>query len=465
MNKMSKFYLVLLLGVFLAAITACGGEMDQTSSSSADEGNSSPDQKEQTETITSGPPEETEAKAESMNPLEPYSMVIHGGGVSEEEFFERFGEVIKDQFPHITVEYIQNATGTLMPDLVAQGTIPDIVRTDIPTLLTYYLDLGLGEDLTPYIEKYDYDVNRFQPVFIDEIIETGRSDALYGLPVPPYFPQVLYYNIDLFDQFGASYPENGMTWDEVYESARQLTRTADGHAFRGFSFNPGSSLRDNPFSLPILDPNADGLADMETWKTIIQNFTRFYEIPGNTIADSNSLESRAFGNGNVAMQLNQHSVYLVIPEEINWDIVSYPLMEGAPELMAQRGPAYFALTKQGEHKDEAFQVIMAMLSDEVQLQDSLYGRPATVVNDEVLSVLGQDHPIYSQKNMDAVNYYDPIPYTPKRAEGLPDVGGSVQLRHLYETFFEIVQEGTDINTALSELDEKLKQEVDIVRNQ
>lgn len=440
-------WLSALLGSVLVALTACSGGNGGVA----------------TPTESSPPPDASQQQVEDDKPKDPITLLIHGGGVSEEEFRERFGPVLEEQFPHITVDYMQNGTGTSVKDLVTQGTIPDIVRTDVPTLISNYLDLDLGEDLRPYVEKHSYDLARFNEVFVEEIVDLAGSDELYGLPVPPFFPQVLYYNKDLFDKFGVDYPTDGMTWDQVYELAKTMTRSEDGVQYRGFSFNPSASLRDNPFSQPILDPSQDQLADAEQWRVIFQNFLRFYQLPGNNIAENNSAESNEFGKGHVAMQLNQHSVYLKIPEEINWDIVSYPLMEGAPELMAQRGPAYFSLTKQGQHKEEAFEVIMAMLSEEVQMQDSLKGIPTTLVNEEIKSALGTEHPTYSQKNMDAINFYEPVPYTPKRAESLAEVPGAVQQKLLQETFFELANGTIDINTALRQLDEKLKQEVENVK--
>lgn len=396
---------------------------------------------------------------EADKPKQPYTMVIHGGGVTAEEFDQRFRAVIEKKFPHITFEYASNGKGTNMTDLVAAGNIPDVIRTDTPTLKTSYLDLGLGYDLTELVKKYRYDTTRFNKVFMNEIVEAGGSQALYGLPVPPYFPHVLYYNKDIFDKFGVAYPKDGMTWDEVYELAKKLTRTENGTAIRGFSFNAMSGLRDNASSLSILDPNEDRLANMDQWKAIFDNFKRFYEIPGNRHEKTVSLENTAFNKGNVAMQANQHSAYLNLPPELNWDYVAYPIMQGGPKLTPQRGPAYWAISQTSKHKEEAFEVIMEMLSDEVQLADSKRGMPATVNKTDILNALGQDNPTFTGKNMKAIQYYPPASYSPKRKSGLVDVPLATQQRAIGDTFIEVVNSGTDVNTALRKLDELLKTEL------
>lgn len=398
---------------------------------------------------------------ETGNPKpEPFTMSIYAAGVKPEEFDARFRPALERKFPHITFDYRTNAPGATITELVAQGNIPDLIRTDIPTLKTLYTDLGLAYDLRELVDKTKYDLSRFNPVFTREIVDVIGTGELYGLPVPPYFPQVLYYNKDLFDKFGQPYPKDGMTLNEVYELAQKMTRVDGGQVYRGFSASTVTWLRDNPFSQAVLDPKADGLANPDKWNLLFGQLKRFYDIPNNTIAKSPSEEGNAFSKGNVAMQINQHNIYLVLPPELNWDMVSVPTMEGAPKLMGQRGPAYWSITKQSKHKEEAFAVIAEMLSDDIQMQDSKNGIPTTLVNKDIQAALGKDHPVYSKKNMNAINLYPPIPPTPKRQPGLADVAAGTQQNLMANAFQKVVTNKADINTALAEVDDLLKKELD-----
>ncbi|TMV43508.1 extracellular solute-binding protein [Paenibacillus mesophilus] len=395
---------------------------------------------------------------------EPFTLKIWGGGVTVKEFEERFRKMLTQHFPHITVEYILSGKGTTMPELVAAGEIPDIIRFAIPDMSTNYLDLKLGYDLNPHVKESGYDLARFVQIFTDEVRDAGRSEALYGLPIPPYFPQVLYFNKDLFDKFGVGYPQDGMTWDDLYEMARKMTRTEGGVNYRGFSSNLVNTLRDNQYSLPILDPAADRLADSNKWQQLFVNLKRFYDIPGNTIEANNTAESAAFSKGHVALMPNQHSVYLTIPVEVNWDIVSYPTLPGAPKLAPQRGPAYLGISNTSKHKAEAFEVIVAMLSDEMQLADSKRGITTTLNNNEIAGVLGTGDPVYSTKHMAAVNYYPPTPYTQKRKADLTDVPGAFQQNLIASTFIAFAQGKADLNTTLRQLEEQLRAEVEKEKN-
>jgi multiple sugar transport system substrate-binding protein len=390
---------------------------------------------------------------------EPFELSIYAAGVSVKEFDDRFRKSLEAKFPHITFKYRTNQPGATITEFVAQGDIPDLIRTDIPTLKTLYVDLGIAYDMRDMVKKYKYDLTRFNSVFTQEIIDVMGTGVMYGLPVPPYFPQVMYYNKDLFDKFGVAYPKDGMTLDETYELAKKMSRADGGTVYRGFSANTMAFLRDNPFSHPILDPKTDALSDPEKWKNLFTTLKRFYDIPNNAIAKTVADENNAFSKGNVAMQINQHSVYLIIPPEVNWDLVSAPLIAGAPKMMGQRGPAYWSITNQSKHKDEAFEVIMAMLSDEIQMQDSKNGIPTTLASKDIMAALGKDHPVYSKKNMKSLTLYPPISATPKRQSGLVDVALGTQQNTMSGQFQKFASNQMDLNTVMREADELIKKEV------
>jgi multiple sugar transport system substrate-binding protein len=408
------------------------------------------------------PPEPSAAVQEK--PPEPFKLTIYASGVKPEEFDTRFRSSLEKKFPHITFDYQTNTTGNAINNKVAQGDIPDIIRTDAPSMKASYLDLQLGYDLTELVKKNKYDLNRFVPSFIQDNIAAGQTGALYGLPVPPYFPAVLYYNIDLFDKFGVPYPKDGMSWDEIYDLSKRLSRVDGDKVIRGYTGALSAQLRDNVFSHPILDPSKDGLADHETWKKIFNNFLRFYSIPNNEIQNTPALESGLFAKGESAIHLGQHNIYYIVPPEVNWNIVSVPSMKDAPQRMGQRSPAYWSITRQSKYKDEAFQVILHMLSDEIQMEDSRQGITTTLVNKDIQNALGKGHPIYSTKNMKALLVYPPTDPTPKREAGKTDVGGSAQDNLLQQTFIKIAQNKTDLNTGIRELDELLKKEVEKERS-
>ncbi|RKN84943.1 ABC transporter substrate-binding protein [Paenibacillus ginsengarvi] len=393
---------------------------------------------------------------EAAKPPEPYMMKVYAAGVQEAEFNSRYRSALESKFPYITFQFMANGKGASIQELVAAGEVPDLIRTDTPTLKAGYLDLKLGYDMRDVVKANKYDLKRFNPSFIQEIQDMAPDGQLYGLPVPPFFPVVLYYNKDLFNKFGVAYPKDGMSYDEVYELAKKLSTTDGGVTYRGFSSDLRNTIRDNQLSLPMLDPAKDGVGEMEKWKSIFNNLVRFYQIPNNTIADNSGLELGAFAKGNVAMQVASLSIYSNLPPEIDWDVVSVPMMAGAPQKMGQRAPAYWSISATSKHKEDAFKVIMEMLSDENQMKDSRNGFTTTLVNEEIRKNLGKDHAVFSKKHMDAIYFYDVAPPAPKRKPGLADVPGRTQEAAMFASFIEYAQGNSDVNTALRKAEETLQ---------
>jgi len=438
-KKASSFAISCMLIVLLAA---CGGGNNEKTVDTA-------------QNSGSVKPAETVKPTESAKPKEPFALSVYAAAMTQEEFDKRYGEALKKKFPHITFTFLTNTPGNKIEEMVPRGEIPDLIKTDLPTFKVRYLDLGLGEDLNPYIAKYKYDLTRFNISFIQELKDYAGDGKLYGLPMPAYLPSVLYYNKTLFDKFGIAYPKDGMTFDEVYELAKKMTRTEAGTTYRGFSANLNSVLRENPFSLPVLDPTADKLAVPEKWQQLFTNLKRFYEIPGNTFNKTLADEANAFAGGNVAMAINQFSTLLKMPDTFEWNMVAVPTLEGAPKRTIQRGPAYWTIAKTSKYKDEAFEVMMAMLSDEMQLNDSKQGLPPTVNKKEIIDALGTEHPVFKTKNLKAISFYPPTDPTPRRSGSVFDLDPILQFTPLSNNFIEYVLGKVDVNTALRTTEEQV----------
>src|SRR5690606_8934458 len=58
------------------------------------------------------------------------------------------------------------------------------------------------------------------PAAIDQLRSMGGG-KLYGL-APAFMEDVIYYNKDLFDKYGVTHPQNGMTWEELLILAGQF---------------------------------------------------------------------------------------------------------------------------------------------------------------------------------------------------------------------------------------------------
>jgi len=102
--------------------------------------------------------------------------------------------------------------------MIAGGKPPDIFNggdVQIPN----YVEKNFVTDLTPYVERDNYDLSEFYPDLIENLT---YDDKLVGL-TDNYDTQVMYYNADLFKKAGVEEPTSDWTWDDFLVAARKLT--------------------------------------------------------------------------------------------------------------------------------------------------------------------------------------------------------------------------------------------------
>ena len=135
-------------------------------------------------------------------------------------------QIVADAFmqehPEITIEVWNQPWEdyfTKIQALWASGdakTIPDVAFL-WPT--PKYASEGVLENLDSYIEASGYDLNDYWP----GLLESAKYDgSVYGFP-RDIEANVLYYNKDLFDAAGVSYPDDTWTWDDLQAAAEKLT--------------------------------------------------------------------------------------------------------------------------------------------------------------------------------------------------------------------------------------------------
>jgi len=418
-----------------------------------------------------GGPESRNAQADTQADMnEPVTLIFKSQFDDDmDKFNARYGDRIRAKFPNVTVQFLPRQKANDIVDLVAAGTYPDIMYGNTTEIESFLIRTGLAYDMTELIKQANYDISRFEPALIENMRSVSPPGQLYGLPMPWAGAQVLYYNKSLFDKFGVAYPKDGMTWDEVYDLARRMTRSDGDQVYRGFSSFISAVLRDNQLSVPYLDPHADTMYDSNQWKRLFENLARFYEIPGNNrdAKDrSQTIEFTAFDRGNVAMQVNQFNKFPSFPDELNWDLASIPVFADGPKVGSQAGSNYWFITRTNKHKELSFQIIAYLLSDELQLEAAKKDAtlPSLRKSATNYAVIGQDVPKLRGKNVKAVYYYEPAPAPPRRDANL--VGADLNaLRNAIDNAFNLVViDKIDINTALREAKEAMDKAVSEKRN-
>ncbi|MDQ0898497.1 ABC transporter substrate-binding protein [Paenibacillus sp. V4I7] len=323
--------------------------------------------------------------------------------VKEEIFEKQIGQYIKKKFPDIKVKHIHwDNPGRRYEDLIAAGTIPDIVFDEVRrNTYRQVRRFDMQYDMTDLIKKYNFDTNKLNPADMQHSINTSDG-KLYSLPFNSN-EWVLFYNKDIFDKFGVEYPKDGMTWDETYEMAKKLTRQEGEITYKGFQMNPAHYLKFNQLSEPGLDPNEDKASMVsDKWVKSVDNIRRFYDIPGNQLVKTN-----AFSKGNIAMIVDslENAVRLVNENKsLNFDVSSVPVFPEAPKSKFQPNTNGMFITNQSKKKDLAFQVIAYLLSTEIQIEQSKQGIISPLIDPAVQQVFGQGIQEWKGKHLQSLFY-------------------------------------------------------------
>ncbi len=113
--------------------------------------------------------------------------------------------------------------------LMVGGTAPDIMYL-MDFDLYSYANKNTLLNLQPLVDRdkaRDLDMSDFFKVLIDTYTYKGN---IYALP-RSWNPFVLYYNKDLFDKSGVSYPDGTWTWITFLNAAKKLTKDTDQDGF------------------------------------------------------------------------------------------------------------------------------------------------------------------------------------------------------------------------------------------
>lgn len=409
-----------------------------------------------------GSRKEAERAKNDVNRKEPVELSIWQtvSNVSEEQFMNDYGNKIKEHFPEVTLRYIAyTGKGTTINDLITAGQVPDIIYASVGHTFFGVLDPKLQYDMSDLIKKNNLDLNRFDPAVIERQRQLAKG-GIYGLPTS-MDTLVLYYNKDIFDKFGISYPRNGMTWDEVYDLAKKLNRTEAGISYRGFGMAAGAMFTVNPLSLQPVDSATEKarLGTDDGFKRLMENFSRFYRIPGNEVTKENialAKQRELFDKvRETAMFINTGAfATTTYKDTMNWDVVSLPSFKETPGVGSQPIPVYFYITNTSKKKEKAFEVISYLTSDEFQQFSSRHGKYTVLTDKKIQGMFGDDIPYLKGKNVKTM-------FPLKNASPtLLTKYDSVTLASFEEQFNQVILGLKDINTALrdavDDADKKVK---------
>ncbi|MBE1440623.1 ABC transporter substrate-binding protein [Paenibacillus sp. OAS669] len=376
----------------------------------------------------------------------------------EDAFQKLIAEPVKKKYPNITLQQIVRGPGMQPENLVASGDNEVDIIMAWNDVLVQFQDLKLIGDMTADIKKAGMDLGRFDEQVLDGMRDGDKKEILYGLPFAQDF-YALFYNKDLFDKFGVTYPQDGMTWEDTIELAKKLTREDGGIQYKGLD-PEGPEKLGNSLSLPFVDPKTQkATLDTEGWKRVFETLKQIYSIPGNqnTISNHAGTVNRFAKDKNVAMYASHGVISGLAQSDVNWDIAQYPSFADKPNVYGMVKAYSLCITTTSKHREQAMQALQVMTSDEVQLA---YTKSTALLsalkNPEMNKHFGEDLPLLKGKHIEGIFKSKPAPFV---AQSLY----SGKARPPLEAKFKDVMAGKDINTALREAQEEATKQIDALK--
>lgn len=277
-----------------------------------------------------------------------------------------------------------------MKKLMEGPNPPDIVMLSYEQL-PEFINENLLVPLDPLINEHELDLSDFAPAVIEGLKSLG-NDQLYALS-PTFSSTALIYNRAIFDQHGVGYPQDGMTWDEIFDLARRVSGGEGDERTFGFSFQRyyysdllrSINIYSAPLNLSLIDESGERMTVnnenwARVWHTIIdlQENGIFPEEPDYSQRQHWGMyDYDAFMSGKLAMTLmsyyeldeiihaNQNADNIDGYEYIDWDVVTMPVHPEAPNVGGMvTMDQLFAINARAENREDAWRLIEFIHSED-----------------------------------------------------------------------------------------------------
>ncbi|MGQ9632215.1 MAG: ABC transporter substrate-binding protein [bacterium] len=317
----------------------------------------------------------------------------HTTNISEINLYKELGEMFTKKSPDIEVDVtsVPERFYEQLQIMISAGTPPDatfLANWFVPP----FVARRALTNLDPFVERDNYDLAKFFSTVLDACRVEGK---LYGLPRHPS-PAAIFYNKNLFDQAGLSYPDETWTWEkEFMEAAKKLTKTDD----RGRHIQWGVfTSRDVSHNLlPIIYGLGGRILDEKMSKCVIDTPESIAAIQwlgdlwvkhkvAITPDQSAGLAGDPFVLGKVAMVTNIYPFIIQqaqFVKDFEWDVAILP--EGKGGRWNRAAVGVHAMPAGAKHPNEAWEWLKFLATEEAQLKIAASGLVMPSIKDLCLS--------------------------------------------------------------------------------
>lgn len=283
--------------------------------------------------------------------------------------------------PEVRVRYLPiegQYEGKLLT-MIAGGTPPDIILLN-PSQLIDYASREILLGLDDFMEN-DSEFGELKKDIHPGLLEDGKyQDRIYGVPIWGN-TMALFYNRDLFDEEGMSYPDETWDWEKVLTAAKRLTKDKDGDGridqfgLFGLEYTLGASYGWDLY-LPIRGNNielfsADGkrcLIEQPEVKEVIRWAldlrTKHHVIPTTAYMQTGQFGwggGETFSTGRIGMCIGGRWFFGVYLDKVkfNWSVAPYP--RGKSRVMT-RGTLLLGASKKTKYPEACWKFMRYVIS-------------------------------------------------------------------------------------------------------
>ncbi len=296
---------------------------------------------------------------------------------------EEFNKKFMERHPNIRIKSTYNTWADhnrIVPTWAAAKTLPDVIYVH-GAYIQPWIKLGAFRSLEPYLKQdreFDFP-NDFWPEPLKLYRYKGEH---YAIPYD-HGPLILGYNKKIFDEAKIPYPKDTMTFEELLDLAKRLTKPGQQWGFQGLPISPnvflitwtggwgGEVIKvENDVEVGTLINDPRNIEALEWWAAMLHK----HKVAP-TPAEMQAIQGGPWLAGRVAMATtaswntptyNKFGAF----GKGNWDVVPWP--KGPARQITGSFGSGFGITRDSKYPDAAWTYLREYLSKEGQ--EFMWGR-------------------------------------------------------------------------------------------
>lgn len=450
MRKWKKTGILLAGMMVMSTLTAC----QQTAPTNTPGSVTETDKKE-----ASGNSEKTDVVVWSFTFKDPaqQQMIVDGFNSLEKDINIIFKELPQGTNVEIGDKLVTNLIGGEKIDIY-DGNVSEYYN---------FATKGMYEPLNKYYEKDGFDVNQMG----ESTVEMSKINGqLYSLPyIKSKF--VLYFNKDLFDAAGVSYPTNDWTWTDFRTAAKELTSGEGADKIWGctmpdwvctwaaYATQSGAKFMKDDKTPNLDDPRFKEGLQLKYDLTMVDK-----SCP--TLAENKTTKThyaKQFSSGNVAMLISgdwtigQIATNLENNYSFQYDIANLPRPDGVAAGTTFGASRYVGINSKSDEKtkDAAWEVLKYLASPEVAkiMADTNVALPA-ISNEEIIKSYTSNIPEFVTN---ATMIMEDAPYVEEKAM---HSASNIIEKVMQEEAELVLTDAKPIDSAMADMQKRATEEIE-----